>query len=73
MLRATLWSWPADPALHSFVRMEAYLGLSFTAPDTVLAGHRLAVEAGVPFFQDVAGPQLASTWNIVAGWQWTPP
>lgn len=62
----------ADPQLRALFRMEAYLGVSFSAPGTVLEGHRLALEAGLPFYQNLTGPQLGSVFTLVAGWQWTP-
>ena len=62
----------ADPNLRALFRMEAYLGVSFSAPGTVLEGHRLSVEAGLPYYQNVTGPQLGSTFSLIAGWQWTP-
>ena len=62
----------ADPRRRALVRMEALLGVTFTAPGTDLEGHRLSIEVGVPYYQHVAGPQLASVVSFVAGWQWTP-
>jgi len=62
----------ADPTNQAFTRVEAFLGLGFTAPDTILEDHRLAVEAGMPVYQNVDGPQLGKTWQITAGWQWSP-
>lgn len=62
----------ADPHLRALFRLEGYLGVSFTAPGTVLEGHRLAIEAGMPLYQTVAGPQLGTVFSLIAGWQWTP-
>lgn len=62
----------ADPQRRALVRMEALLGVTFTAPGTDLEGHALSVEVGVPYYQHVAGPQLGSAVSLMAGWQWTP-
>ncbi len=62
----------ADPQLRALFRATGLLGVSFTAPDTVLEDHRLSVEVGVPFYQNVAGPQLGQLLGVMAGWQWTP-
>jgi hypothetical protein len=39
--------------------------------DLVSLGHqRLAIEAEIPFYQDLSGPQLEKDWSVKAGWQW---
>ena len=62
----------ADPSRRALFRMEAFLGVAFTAPGTVFDGHRISVEAGLPYYQNVSGPQLGSVFSLIAGWQWTP-
>ncbi|HHH29445.1 MAG TPA: transporter [Polyangiaceae bacterium] len=62
----------ADPERRALFRMDAFLGVGFSAPDTVLSGHRLSLEVGMPFYQNVSGPQLVQLVSLMAGWQWTP-
>ena len=54
----------ADPDLRGGNRIDALLGLNF-----VHGQHSLAVEGGVPIYQDLHGPQLETDWLITAGYQ----
>ena len=36
-----------------------------------LAGHRLTVSGGIPLYQSLDGPQLATAWRLSASWEWT--
>ena len=56
----------ADPDLRGGTRIDLGLGLNFKLP---LEGHRLAVEAALPVYQDLDGPQLGAEWMLTAGWQ----
>jgi hypothetical protein len=60
----------ADPSLRGGTRLDALVGLNFEVATGKLKGQRLAVEAGIPFYQDLDGPQLQTKWLIVAGWQY---
>ena len=60
----------ADPDRRGLRRLDALLGVNFYLPYGDLRGHRLALEAGLPFFQDVDGPQLETDFVMTAGWQW---
>ena len=31
--------------------------------------NRLAIEGGLPVYQNLSGPQLGQSWQITAGWQ----
>ncbi|MBW2460053.1 MAG: alpha amylase [Deltaproteobacteria bacterium] len=62
----------SDPTKQAFTRLEVFGGVAFSAPGTILEDHRLAIEAGLPAFQSVDGPQLGEAFRIVAGWQWSP-
>lgn len=59
----------ADPALQRGDRIDLFYGLNFLMPDGPLHGHRFAVEAGTPLYQDLDGPRLGMNWMITAGWQ----
>jgi hypothetical protein len=59
----------ADPELRDGTRVDLLAGLNLSVPRGPLAGHRVAVEAGFPAYQDLDGPQLERDWVLVAGWQ----
>jgi len=46
-----------------------YLGVNFYVREGVLKGHRLAVEYGLPFYQNLNGPQMAMQSMLMVGWQ----
>jgi hypothetical protein len=56
----------ADPDLRAGKRSDALLGLNY-----VRGGLALAVEGGVPVYQDLDGPQLETDWLLNLGMQWT--
>ena len=47
---------------------SAHLGLNYYG-QTFLKGHRLALEIGAPFIQDLSGPQMKQTLVSTIGWQ----
>ena len=59
----------ADPSLQGGQRATFGLGMNYLLP---AEGHRLALEATVPIWQDLDGPQLEVDWGITLGWQYTP-
>jgi hypothetical protein len=58
----------ADPFRQAGHRIDLLPGVSFALP--WLPGQRLAVEAELPVFQHLDGPQLERDWALTAGWQW---
>ncbi len=60
----------ADPSLRGGTRFDALAGFNFKVTGGALKGQRVAIEAGIPFYQDLDGPQLQTKWLIVAGWQY---
>ena len=56
-----------DPDLRGGSKLDASAGFNVQFPGT---GARLGVEAGLPLWQDLNGPQLGSDWWIIAGVQW---
>ena len=50
-------------------RVDLWFGINLLAPEGVLAGHRIALEAGFPAYQSLDGPQLETDWQLVTGWQ----
>lgn len=61
----------ARPDLRGGKKVGALVGFNLLRNEGSLSGHRLAVEFGLPLYQDLDGPQLKSDYNFVVGWQWT--
>ncbi|MEL6199002.1 MAG: transporter [Pseudomonadota bacterium] len=59
----------ADPDNYGLRRLDASFGANWLVGDN---GHRLAIEVGVPAWQDLNGPQLETDWTVVLGWQFAP-
>ena len=59
----------ARPDLRGGQRLDLLLGLNTLVTGGPLAGHRFALEGGVPIFQRLDGPQLETDFRVVAGWQ----
>lgn len=60
----------ADPGLRNGRRVDALLGVNLFALEGPLAGHRLAVEGGVPVHQWLDGPQLEVDYRLSLEWTW---
>jgi hypothetical protein len=56
----------ADPDRRGGSRVDLGVGLNIKLP---LDGHRLSIEAALPVYQDLDGPQLGAEWILTAGWQ----
>jgi len=59
----------ADPDLQGGTRADALLGVSFLARDGAFKGQSLAVEGGVPVYENLDGPQMSADWMVTVGWQ----
>lgn len=59
----------ADSGLRSGDRIEIQGGINFLMTGGILEGHRIAIEAGAPVWQDLAGPQLETDWTLTVGVQ----
>lgn len=59
----------AYPNLRSGGRIDFLLGINFIATDGFFKGHRLAIEGGLPIYQNLDGPQLETDWLMTVGWQ----
>ena len=59
----------ADPSSQGGQRIDFGLGVNYLLP---APGHRLAVEASIPIYQDLDGPQMELDWSLTLGWQYTP-
>lgn len=60
----------ADPNRRGGSQIDVALGLNVYLRPGILKGHRLAIEAGVPVYHDLDGPQLATELQLTLGWQW---
>ena len=62
---------PADnPTMQGGRRLDALFGVDFYFEGELLKGTRLSVEAGLPAYQDLSGPQLRTRWMLTAGLQY---
>jgi len=63
----------ANPNFQGGDRVDLLLGVNLIAREDAgpLCGHRLALEAGMPVYQDLNGPQLSTDWTFTVGWQKT--
>lgn len=60
----------ANPELQAFRRLDALFGFDFYVTGGRFQGVRLSVEAGLPAYQSVDGPQLRNRWSLTAGIQY---
>lgn len=59
----------ADPNLRAGNRLDFWPGVNFLVDRGPLEGHRFSLEAGIPMYQSLDGPQLKADWRLVVGWQ----
>ncbi|MEM6539399.1 MAG: transporter [Pseudomonadota bacterium] len=59
----------ADPDNQGGDQIEALFGVNLAGQKGIIAGHRLAVEVGVPLVRDLNGPQLETDFTLTLGWQ----
>lgn len=50
-------------------RVDLLFGMDLFAPEGKLQGNRLAIEAGLPIYQHLDGPQLKTRYRLTVGWQ----
>ncbi len=60
----------ADTSLQGGKRLDVFAGLNFSPSSGITKGHRLAIEVGVPVYEDLDGPQMSTQWMLSAGWQY---
>ncbi|MBT4989477.1 MAG: transporter [Rickettsiales bacterium] len=62
----------ANPALYEREKLELLIGVNFIATNNnIMNGNRLALEFGIPIYERVDGPMLASDYRLILGWQQT--
>ncbi len=59
----------ADPDRRGGTRLDLLAGVDYMRHSGALTGNRLAIEGGVPIYQDLDGPQLETDWLLTVGWQ----
>ncbi|MBL27880.1 MAG: alpha-amylase [Rhodospirillaceae bacterium] len=60
----------ADPANYGGDRLDVLFGVNLVAQNGSFRGHRLAIEFGMPVYQDLNGPQMQTDYQVTAGWQY---
>ena len=61
----------ADPDRRAGDRLDALAGFNWYAQEGALKGNRLALEFGVPVYEDLDGPALSTQWIATLGWQFS--
>ena len=61
----------ADPTKRGGERLDLLFGMNLFSLSGPLAGHRITLEAGVPIYQRLDGPQLETDWLLTVGWDMT--
>jgi hypothetical protein len=56
-----------DPDRQGGRRVDVLMGVNFFVPRGVLKGTRLTIEAGLPIYESLDGPQLSTRWLFSAG------
>ncbi len=59
----------ANPNFHGGERLEIGPGINFAGQSGAINGHRIAIEALIPVYQDLNGPQMETNWTLTVGWQ----
>lgn len=59
----------ADPDNYGGERIDLLGGVNLIVPTGPLKGHRFALEAGAPIYQDLNGPQMETDFTLTLGWQ----
>ena len=59
----------ANPVNYGGQRINAYLGFNFYLPRGILYNNRLAIEYGIPVYQNVNGIQTGLRNTLYLGWQ----
>ena len=59
----------ANPDFYGGDRADLLFGVNLIGQKGVVCGHRLAGEFGMPFYQNLNGPQLETDYRFTLGWQ----
>ena len=56
-----------DPHRQGGRRVDLLMGTNFFVPKGIFKGTRLMIEAGLPIYENLDGPQLSTRWLFSAG------
>ena len=59
----------ADPLNYGGETVTILAGAEFTGQKGAFKGQTFSIQAGVPIFQDLNGPQVETDWIVSAGWR----
>lgn len=59
----------ADPDNYGGEVVELGLGVNLYGTHGLFEDHRFAIEATVPLYRDLNGPQMETDWTVTLGWQ----
>lgn len=59
-----------DPSKFGGTKVIAQVGANLAWPGRALAGHSVDIEAGLPVYQDLNGPQPKEVWRLGVAWNW---
>jgi hypothetical protein len=57
-----------QPNTQRYRQLDLLIGGTLFLPNGEIPEQRLSIDAGLPFFQSVDGPQLGLNWILNAGW-----
>jgi hypothetical protein len=60
----------ANNDLRGGTRVDAHLGFNYLFTEGFLAGNSFGMEAGVPVYQNLEGPNLETDLTVTIGWQY---
>ncbi|MFL2555833.1 MAG: transporter, partial [Gammaproteobacteria bacterium] len=60
----------ADPDKYGGKTVNLQLGMNIAGQTGFVRGQRLALEASIPIYQDLNGPQMETDFAITVGWQY---
>ena len=59
----------ADPKLQGGRRLDILAGINLFLPGGGFGANRLALEAGLPVYEHLDGPQMSADWSLTANWR----
>ena len=60
----------ADPDKYGGKTASLQFGMNLAGQTGLVRGHRLALEADIPIYQDLNGPQMERDFTVTLGWQY---